>query len=285
MRVALASCDPYPAVLDDEGPLRDALVARGVEVVSPAWDADFAWHEVNAVLLRTTWDYHVRAAEFLAWCRRVATQVRLFNSADVVAWNIDKRYLRELCARGVAIAPTTWVTSPDELGALPAHGIIKPIIGANAFATLRYDCAPDAARRLVLDQLARHPTLGGFMVQPYLASVEREGELSAIVIDGRCVTGIRKVPADGDFRVQEDWGAKDEPYLLSAAERAHAEQVVGIASAIVGDLLYARVDYLRDSDGRLVVNELELVEPSLFFRHGGPTADALAAGLVQRMRI
>lgn len=285
LKVALASCDPYPPVLDDEVPLREALARRGVEVVAPAWDAAFDWSSVDAILIRTTWDYHVRAAEFVAWCRRAATQTRLFNSAAVVAWNVDKRYLRDLEARGVAIAPTQWVESIDGIPTnLPTRGFVKPIIGANAHGTLRYDASPEQARALVADMFVKHPDLGGFMVQPYLAAVESEGELSAIVIDGRFVNAIRKVPAEGDYRVQEDWGARDFRYDMAADEQRHAEHVVHVASELLGEpLLYARVDYLRDENGRLVVNELELVEPSLFFRRGSETADALAAALIERL--
>ena len=108
--IALASCDPFPPVADDEEPLRAALRRRGFEVFDPPWDdRAFDWSRCAAVLLRCTWDYQRRAPEFLAWCERVATQTRLFHPPEVVRWNIDKRYLRAL---DVPIAPTTWpVTS------------------------------------------------------------------------------------------------------------------------------------------------------------------------------
>lgn len=32
-------------------------------------------------------------------------------------------------------------------------------------------------------------------------------------------------------------------------------------------LLFGRVDLLRDNEGHWVLNEFELIEPSLFFRH------------------
>jgi hypothetical protein len=48
-------------------------------------------------------------------------------------------------------------------------------------------------------------------------------------------------------------------------------------------LLYARVDLLRDDAGRWVLNELEVVEPSLFFRHGPEAAHTLARALLLRL--
>ncbi|MFO0748767.1 MAG: hypothetical protein U1F43_24350 [Myxococcota bacterium] len=285
--IALASCDPMPFVVDDEVALVEALLARGVEVVRPAWDADFDWSGCAAVLIRTTWDYHTRAAEFVAWCERAAAVTRLFHGPAIVRWNIDKRYLAALEEGGVRLAPTLWLMPGDPLperlpAAFAGRAFMKPVVGANAFATLRLEAgADDAERRAAIEAFRReHPTLG-FMLQPYLASVEVHGELSAIVIGGRVAHAIRKVPAAGDYRVQEDWGARDEAYAMPDEEVALAERAVARASALVGEpLLYARVDFLRDADGQLVLNELEAIEPALFLRHGPATAGRLADALL-----
>src|SRR5213079_2799779 len=110
------------------------------------------------------------------------------------------------------------------------------------------------------------------MLQPYLSRVETDGELSAIFIDGRLTHGVRKVPVPGDYRVQDDFGAKD--FAIAFPDVALAQRVVD-AAAIGTRLLYARADFI-DSDHGLQLTELELVEPSLFFRHGPHAADALA---------
>ena len=84
--MALATCDPFPPVPDDEGPLRDALRARGVAVAQPAWDDPaVAWESFDACLIRTTWDYMERRGAFLEWSRRVAGRTRLFHPPGVVA--------------------------------------------------------------------------------------------------------------------------------------------------------------------------------------------------------
>lgn len=41
-------------------------------------------------------------------------------------------------------------------------------------------------------------------------------------------------------------------------------------------LLYGRVDILRDNSGKWVVTELEIIEPSLFFRHCNQSGDLFA---------
>ncbi|MCP4810844.1 MAG: hypothetical protein GY884_36375 [Proteobacteria bacterium] len=83
--------------------------------------------------------------------------------------------------------------------------------------------------------------------------------------------------------MQDDFGAHDEPWSPSEAELALATGVVRAAEALLGELLYGRVDLLEDPSGRLVLTELELVEPSLFFRHDSGAAARLADALLARL--
>lgn len=298
--IALAFCDPYPPVADDEGPLRDALATLGATVSTPAWDAAIDWSRFDAVLLRCTWDYHERADEFLAWCLATSQVTRLVNGPGVVRWNLDKRYLAVLAARGLPIADTIWVApvpggaeGVDAVSAIRAardrgwtRAMLKPAVGANAWGTLRFDVRDEDAVERAREHLARSEWgRTPFLMQTYLTAVETEGELSVVVIDGAPTHGVRKVPAGGDYRVQEDWGARDmiwdpDPEALDLARRA-----IEAAREVTGeDLVYGRVDLLRDGAGRLVLNELELVEPALFFRHGPEAATRLARAVMARVR-
>ena len=288
-RVALASCDPFPPVGDDEGPLRAALAAHGLTASDPPWDADVDWSAFDAVLLRTTWDYQFRCDAFVAWCERASRATRLFHGPRIVRWNVDKRYLAALGERGVPLAETLWVAPGEGRAALDearrrgwSRAFVKPVVGANAAFTLRFAIdAPGFAA--ALEHIASAPE-HAFMLQPYLASVEAEGEVSVIVIDGEPTHGVRKVPAPGDYRVQEDWGARDEAWRPEEAALAIARRAIDVATAILGEpLLYARVDLLVGERG-YVLNELELVEPALFFRHGPRAAERLAAALAREVR-
>ena len=121
------------------------------------------------------------------------------------------------------------------------------------------------------------------LLQEYLSGVETEGELSAIWIDGTITHAVQKVPVPGDYRVQDDWGATDHPIAIDQV-REPAEAVLAAARALLEDeIVYARVDFLRDNQGQLRLTELELVEPSLFFRHGPTAADALAEAVARRL--
>lgn len=292
MRIALASFRDIPDWEVDDQVLHRALDDRGVDWAAHPWDDDIDWSRFDAVLLRTTWDYHHRRDSFVAWCDAVEQQTRLYNPAAVVRWNTDKSYLRELARHGVPLAPTVWIerdSRPDAAALLGQLGwgraFIKPIIGANASDTLRFDLDPAglAAAQQHLDGMLGRT---GAMVQPYLAAVETEGERSAILVAGEVTHCVRKVPARGDYRVQDDWGATDGPTAFDQHDLDVVHGVMAAAAMVCPaavDLLYARVDLLPGTDGRPVLAELEVVEPSLFLRHGRHCADRLADALLSRI--
>ena len=110
--------------------------------------------------------------------------------------------------------------------------------------------------------------------------METFGELSAILIAGELTHTVRKIPVPGDYRVQDDHGGSDEPFEATPVE---VELVRAAVDAVDDELLYARVDWLRDELERPRLVELELVEPSLFFRHAPHAAEKLARALLARL--
>lgn len=287
LRLACVSREDLPAWEVDDRPLHAALQAMGVEVSRPAWsDAGVDWSGFDALLLRTPWDYQERLEPFLAWTEQVARQVPLWHGPDVVRWNARKTYLRDLAACGVPIAPSYFV-HPEQpealvraLEGLHGRAFLKPVVGATARHTLRFD-AGDVARAEAFLAEVGEPMI----LQPYLPAVETEGELSVVVLDGAASHGVRKVPVAGDYRVQDDFGATDERVPIDAELGALADRALAAASQVLGrsePWLYARVDALR-WQGHLVLNELEVIEPSLFFRHAPEAADRFARALVTRL--
>jgi hypothetical protein len=273
----------------DDRPFHAALTARGIVWDHVPWDhPTYDWSVVDVALLRTPWDYQARLPEFLAWLRRAASLTRVEHDVDVVTWNSRKTYLRDLADARVPVAPTRWWSPGDDVDLGPllraagwTRAFLKPVVGASASDTLRF--AVDAEG---LAAAAAHLTAvnAPMIVQPYLATVETLGEWSAIVIDGQLTHGVRKVPVPGDYRVQDDYGAKDEPLAPTPELVALTTLALEAAAARLRrttPLLYARVDVLHH-DGRLVLNELEVIEPSLFFRHGAHAAEALVDALVRR---
>ena len=274
-RIALATCAAWPE-LDADGPeLVAALAAEGLDADLVAWDDPAAdWASYPLVVIRTTWDYWDRHAQFLAWARSVP---RLVNSADVIAWNTDKIYLRRLQAAGIPVVPTVWV-APGEDFVTPDHPfVVKPSVSAGARDTAAYDGGDPLATEHVARLHAAGKTV---MVQPYVDAVDSAGETAVLVFGGVVSHGARKsaVLTVGEGEVAlGSWSMQAR--TPSAEEQALALRVVEVASSWGEDLLYARVDLLP---GPLVI-ELEVTEPSLYLTLAPGSAARFAAAVAGRL--
>jgi glutathione synthase/RimK-type ligase-like ATP-grasp enzyme len=282
----LATSAELPALHDDDQPLLAALSARGVPWRVLAWDdPSVDWSAAALVLIRSTWDYVPRRAEFVDWAQRVAAATELWNPAEVVAWNTDKRYLRRMESTGVEIVPTHWVERGsavslaellDERGWSTA--VVKPVVSAGSIGTVRFTRDEAAATQPHLDTLIAS---GDVMVQPYVTGIEDDGELSVMWIDGVITHAVRKLPQAGDFRVQEQFGGRYTPVELDDGLRAAAEDVI---ERIGAGCRYGRVDLVPGPQGQHWLIEIELVEPQLFFGHEPAAAermaDAIAAAVI-----
>ena len=262
----------------EEALLIDGLRANGLRVVRRAWsDPHFDWSRTRSAILRSTWDYFHRFGEFQAWLHRVRRATSLINDARLIDWNLDKHYLADLAKAGVDVVPTHYVErgSGESLATVMGRRgwreiVFKPAVSGAARLTYRVDATTlDAMEPL----FARCVADEAMLVQPFLPDVLVDGELSLIVIAGRCTHAIRKRARPGDFRVQDDHGGTVHPHQPTSEEIRFAEAAVASCPAAPA---YARVDAVRDFAGSLRVMELELVEPELFFRFHEPAARALA---------
>jgi glutathione synthase/RimK-type ligase-like ATP-grasp enzyme len=277
-RVLLATFNLMPDGEPGGDLLVKALADRGVEAAWVRWDdPGVHWGSADLVAVRSTWDYTRRCAEFLAWARSVERKTRLLNGAEVFAWNADKAYLAGL--DDVPVVPTAVLDDrtlvPRLTAAVARWGevVIKPATGASGIGVV-VARGPD-------DPSLQGLTASPWVIQPLVESVRTEGETSVYVFDGRAVSRIDKVAADGEIRVQELYGGVTRPGVLDAETTELAEHAVAATAARLGaDLAYARVD-LMSYGGRLVVSELELIEPGLYLDvlpgNAEPFADMLAA--------
>ncbi|MFE6195216.1 RimK family alpha-L-glutamate ligase [Streptomyces sp. NPDC057838] len=267
-RIALVTYDPGGEEHKDRDlpVLAGALREAGADAVAVPWDdPDADWAGFGLALIRSTWDYSWRAAEFTAWAGRCAKATRLVNPLDVVRWNADKRYLGQLARAGVPVVPTRYLAPGDPVE-LPADReyVVKPTSGAGARYAARH---PAGEREAAVRQVERMHAEGfTAMVQPYLAAIDTDGERALQFFGGRLLHATVKgavlapgTPYDADKVAHPDV----RPWEPTAAELAVAERAL---AAVPGDpeLLYARVDLVTGPDGEPVVMELELIEPNLF---------------------
>ncbi len=281
-RVALVTCAGLPDLDADDQSLIPALAATGVTAVPAVWDdPDVDWSAFDLAVVRNTWDYPKRRAEFTAWATSVP---RLANPPAVIAWNTDKRYLRELADAGIPIVPTTWIdpadSIPAELGAGP-EVVVKPAVSVGSVDTGRYRLPAQAD--LATAHIARLQAAGRtVMVQPYLADVDTAGETALLFIGGVFSHAIRKGPIltgpdEGVTTLYQEESIT--PRTPSPAEHALAARVLAALPFDPASLLYARIDLLPAPSGDPVVIEVELTEPSLFLTTADGAADRLASAV------
>lgn len=295
--IALVTYAASPDLTPDDRLLDEALRARGARTHVVPWDAPADWRRFDRVMLRSPWDYYIRAGEFQRWLSSLdRLGVTLVNPYPVLRWNGDKRYLIELEQRGVRIVPTELVGSEHgdtrTLGDILIErgwdeAVVKPVVSAAAHETWRTSLAAAPADQTRF-RVLRANAEGGVFVQPFMPEVIEEGEWSLIFIAGRFSHAAIKRPRAGDFRVQHVFGGAYAPASASPAVIADAGRVVAAGAACagvdIGDLAYARVDgIVRTEYGTpaLVLMELECLEPSLFFLQEPAAADRMAATLLQ----
>jgi len=276
-RIAFVTCQTLPSLVPDDRLVADILRSRGIGVTPVVWDDPAVrWTTFAAVVIRSTWDYHLKAAAFSDWLRRRAEDgTRLWNPPGVVQRNLHKRYLADLGARGVAVVATRFIDAgrgerlADILEASNwREAVVKPAISASAYGTWRTSLATAAEDQQRFEQQSRDRDL---LVQPYMRAIETPGEWSLIFFAGEYSHAVLKQPADGDFRVQEELGGRAS--LASASADLVAQAQVALSNA--GPLLYARVDGV-EHDGRFVLMELEITEPYLFVGLAGGAAARFA---------
>jgi O-ureido-D-serine cyclo-ligase len=290
-RVALVTAREAQGLDEDLPPLADALHHAGVDVQIVPWDAARDWSQFDMLLLRSTWDYMSRLAQFLSWAEAVSRVTRLVNSLVTVRWNIDKHYLGTLAAAGVPVVPTAFVEPGAVATAALAQFltadscsefVIKPAIGAGSRDAQRHDRHSLAAAVAHAERLLSAER--SILVQPYLARVDAEGEAALVFFGGEFSHSIRK-----GALLRPGAGATSELFAAETitARSALADELAvarrALAAVPSGVPPYARVDLIRDDAGAPLLLELELIEPSLFFRYA-PGAAARFAAIIRNLK-
>ncbi|HVG06942.1 MAG TPA: hypothetical protein VNM67_04500 [Thermoanaerobaculia bacterium] len=255
---AFLTTDDLAGYVTDDKLAEGPMAELGWAVEHVPWRQRDGWERYEAVVIRSTWDYHKHPEEFLAVLEEIGRSgTRLANPLELVRWNARKTYLRDLEARGLPVVPTVWDRSL--FGELDADEIvIKPVISASAFHTYRLRRGDRWSDEMEAAFAGRE-----VMAQPFLRSIVEEGEYSLFYFGGGLSHAVLKSPKEADFRVQEEHGGLIEPigppgFLAELGQR--------IVESLPVPPLYARVDLARLDSGGYALMELELIEPSLYFR-------------------
>jgi glutathione synthase/RimK-type ligase-like ATP-grasp enzyme len=290
--IALVSARAARGLDEDLPILIGEFAAAGAQAEIADWDdPQMDWGRFDLALLRSAWDYTERLPEFLAWAERTATLTRLQNPLPVVRWNSDKRYLLDLARTGLPVVPTRIAAAgsaaePVLEEFLARHAcaevVVKPAVGAGSRDARRH-------ARAATEEILAHmqPLLAAgrsVMLQPYLESVDRDGETALMFIDGHFSHAIRKGPLlpAGAPATTALFAAEDiRTRVPGADELAVAERVM--LHLPFDQLLYGRVDLIRDDAGQPCVLELELTEPSLYVAYEPTSAARFVTAALNRL--
>jgi len=280
---SLAGFETHDCLIDQP------MQALGWQTELVSWRSNSVnWSDFSAVIIRSPWDYQDDMEGFLKVLSNIEqSTARLENSLAVVQWNINKSYLKSLAADNVTIVPTLWPEAFDAKNIeqyfehfATEQIVLKPRVSANADNTfwLTKDNYQDKIAELTQAFASRE-----LMVQPFIKAICEEGEFSLFYFNGQYSHAILKTPAQGDFRVQEEHGGVLLAITPETELVAVANNTMQAISKYHGDLLYARIDFVRHQDS-FALMEAELIEPSLYFNMDQGSPQRFAQAFDARMR-
>ena len=265
-------------ILLEQELLKSSLEAQGLKVNVTFWDnPSYEWQKTKSVLFRTVWDYFERFDEFWEWLEQVKTKTKLINSYELIKWNIDKHYLRDLKNNDIQVVPTYFADRGNNISLKEIanlndwkHIVIKPAISASAFNTYKItNDEIEQKEQLFHELLQTHDML----VQPFFPTISELGEASLMVFGGKFTHAILKKAKAGDFRVQDDFGGTVHDYNPTQEEIKFAEKVFQSCTSLP---IYGRVDIVWDSNKHIYLSELEIIEPELWIRNRPESANKIA---------
>lgn len=277
--VYLATCSKFHNGEPGAETLIPTLNERGLRAQWVVWnDSTIDWNRASLVAIRATWDYQEHLPQFLAWAAELGD--KLWHDLPTITWNTDKTYMLDLERMGVPIVPTVIARTLEEIKSawkeLPSAGkmIVKPTIGASGNGIDVVEASTLQSSAEVSKWLPCSE--GPWVVQPFVESVLTEGETSVFMMDGQVTAQFEKRAAAGEFRVHEERGGKQT--LVEPGEEAKKvtyQARDATETLLQGKIGYARFDLLRWQD-RLVVSEVEITEPALYFDRIPVHAEAFA---------
>ena len=258
--------------------LIENLVKKKLKVCKKDWaDSHFDWTKTKYAIFRTTWDYFERYDEFFNWLEKTKHKTRFINSYDLIKWNIDKYYLRELSNKEINIPPTLFLTKSQNTSLTQLFNqtqwdevVLKPTISGAARETYRINKSNHTKYEKIFQKLISKENM---IFQEFQKNILKLGEISLIIIGGEFTHAVKKKAKKGDFRVQDDHGGTVEEYEPNSLEISFAENCI---KKCPSEPLYARVDIIYDNNNSISLCELELIEPELWLRNSEISANKLA---------
>lgn len=287
-KIAILICQKFSRVTThvDNHELIPALAKHNLVYEEVIWDDPHVdWNQYSAILVRATWDYIDKQAQFIKTMEQVSKLgIPFFNSFETIKWNSTKHYLTELAQKGILTFPTLTVSRNTTADITPLimetfgtiELIIKPAISGGAHRTFKTTI--NSIQELYEKQYAPEEQV---LIQPFMPEVSTEGEWSLMFFNGVFSHAVLSTPKAGDFRVQRMHGGSVQLVVPDASMIHEAQKV--LEAVPYGIPLYARVDFIR-KDASYYLMEIELIEPALFMKFDPLAADRFATAISQLLK-
>jgi hypothetical protein len=298
--IGFATSAQYVELTADDLILARALEYRGARVLPVVWtETPPESLTCDLLVLRSVWDYHLQPDKFFHWLTVAARRTKVVNAPEIVRWNMDKHYLKDIEAAGFAVPKTVFLERGSQADLQELMGstgltaaVIKPVISASAFETYRMEAAQAADFSVKLNTkfnaLLKDRAM---MVQEFIPEIATGGEWSLILIrkesvepgqsqgGHECTHAVNKLPRPGDFRVQEEHGGL---HKLASPPIDAVLMAQAILARFAPQAIYCRADMVMRPRGPVLM-ELELIEPLLHFELAPQAAEKMADVLLQAL--
>lgn len=288
-KIAILICEKFKRVPThvDNHELIPALAVHGLIYEEVIWDdPNVDWSQYDAILVRATWDYIDKHAQFIQTMKQInSLGIPFFNNFETIKWNSAKDYLQECAQKGILTFPTLTVSRKTEPDIIPLitekfgsiELVMKPAISGGAHRTFKTTL--DEIQELYENHYSLEENV---LIQPFMPQVSTEGEWSLMFFNGEFSHAVLSTPKAGDFRVQRMHGGTVQLVTPDKTMIAEAQKVLHAIPH--GMPLYARVDFIR-KDTSYYLMEIELIEPALFMKFDPLAAERFAAAISQKLGI
>ncbi len=265
MKVGFITCDKQHNLAESDKELIPLFEKKNISIIPLVWnDAHVDWNQYDHLVFRSVWDYHLHATAFKQWLETLAEKnIKTLNPVHVVQANMHKFYLNYFQEKGIDIIPTIFIGKTNHLDLSDilkkgwTQAVIKPAVSAGSFNTRLFDVEN---LHEIEAEFATFAAQSDILIQPFMEEIIDFGEISLIFFQKKYSHAVLKVPKNGEFRVQADFGGQSLPFSPSIEMIQTAEKIISIVEE---PLLYARVDGIV-RQGKFLLMELELIEPYLF---------------------
>jgi hypothetical protein len=255
-KLGLITYKNSPKIAPGDQLLVEPLKKQGFNPVAVPWDDEkIDWSTFDVVIFRSSWNYHRKYEQFLAWLDLIEKlNIPVWNSISIIRWNSNKKYLKDLEYKGIPIVPTVFVGKGEKyfLSDIANHKhwtdlVIKPAIGIYSYNVQFVNRNDYDKKQKEFEKLSGQ---SGVLIQPYMEEAWRSGEYSFVFIGNEFSHAVVKTATN--------------KITIAESGKKIIRQAVAVIEKINSPLLYARVDAVIQND-TLNLTELELIEPRLYF--------------------